>query len=239
MKVTGSSLTATGIVAGYGEAIVLRDIHLTVPEGAITAIVGRNGVGKTTLVKTLMGLVAIRSGKIHLGASDITEATPEYRAKAGIGYVPQGRGIFPRLTTRENLMMGELMATRPVDEGYALVREFFPTLLERSRQEAGTLSGGEQQMLAIARVLVGGARILLLDEPSEGVQPSIVIEIAGRLQELNRRLRTTILFVEQNLTFIQLLASQCVVMKKGAVETVIFDKKIILSDSIMQSYLSL
>ena len=179
-------LTIQGLSVGYGQSLVLNDVALDVPEGQVVCLMGRNGVGKTTLLKAIMGLLNPRAGQIRFGQSDLTRWAPHKRAKAGFGYVPQGRHIFPYLTVHENLLMGlEAFAGKKgraeaVDKMYGL----FPALKTYTKKVAGTLSGGQQQQLALARALVRQPSLLLLDEPTEGIQPSIVQEIEELLHRL-------------------------------------------------------
>ena len=208
-------LALEAVRSGYGGAPIVRDLSLAIKQGVSTAIVGRNGVGKTTLVKTIMGLVPATSGRILFDNQDITLIDTRRRARLGLGYVPQGRGIFARLTVFENLCMGELVGIPRDRYEYEEIYDLFPILKERRNQRAGTLSGGEQQMLAIGRVLLGRPSILLLDEPSEGVQPSIVERIAAVLAQANADNGLTILLIEQNLDVVQMISEECLVMEKG------------------------
>jgi branched-chain amino acid transport system ATP-binding protein len=210
-------LDVKDVRAGYGGKPVLQGVNLTVSEGEIVAVIGRNGVGKSTLMKTLIGLIHPMSGEISFNGSNVTALEAFRRAKIGIGYVPQGRDVFPRMTVTENLQVGEAMTGR-VDAGvYDRVYSLFPILKERASQRAGTMSGGQQQQLAIGRVLVGGPKMILLDEPSEGIQPSIVQDIARIIVNLNRETGITIVFVEQNLDMIRAIAQRCYVMDKGRI----------------------
>jgi branched-chain amino acid transport system ATP-binding protein len=195
----------------------LQGIDLSVSKGEIVAVIGRNGVGKTTLMKALIGLVESTAGTIRLGSAELTGLAPFHRARLGVGYVPQGRDVFPRLSVRENLQVGESMRERISADVYKRIYSLFPILKERTRQQAGTLSGGQQQQLAIGRVLVGSPKLLLLDEPSEGIQPSIVQDIGRIITQLNRESGMTIMFVEQNLDMIKALAQRCYVMDKGRI----------------------
>ena len=203
--------------AGYGGKPVLQGVNLSVREGEIVAVIGRNGVGKSTLMKTLIGLIGTMSGEISFGGRSIGQLEAYRRAKLGIGYVPQGRDVFPRMTVRENLQVGEAMGGRAEPSAYDKVYELFPILKERAAQSAGTMSGGQQQQLAIGRVLIGGPKMILLDEPSEGIQPSIVQEIGRIIVDFNRRTGITIVFVEQNLDLIRAIAQRCYVMDKGRI----------------------
>ncbi len=214
---TDPLLEIKGLRAGYGGKPVLQGIDLDVSQGEIVAVIGRNGAGKSTLMKTLIGLVESMAGTIRLGSTELTGLTPFRRARLGIGYVPQGRDVFPRMSVRENLQVGESMRGRIEPGVYERVYELFPILRERAGQQAGTMSGGQQQQLAIGRVLIGSPRLLLLDEPSEGIQPSIVQDIARIITKLNRESGMTIMFVEQNLDMIKALAQRCYVIDKGRI----------------------
>jgi branched-chain amino acid transport system ATP-binding protein len=210
-------LNVQDLRAGYGGKPVLQGVNLSVREGEIVAVIGRNGVGKSTLMKTLIGLIGTMSGEISFGGRSIGQLEAYRRAKLGIGYVPQGRDVFPRMTVRENLQVGEAMCGRADASAYDRVYELFPILKERAAQSAGTMSGGQQQQLAIGRVLIGGPKMILLDEPSEGIQPSIVQEIGRIIVDFNRRTGITIVFVEQNLDLIRAIAQRCYVMDKGRI----------------------
>jgi branched-chain amino acid transport system ATP-binding protein len=210
-------LEVLGLSARYGATPVLRGIDLAVSEREIVAVIGRNGVGKTTTMRCLIGLLRASAGNIRYRGRDITQLSPDDRARLGIGYIPQGRDVFPRMTVQENLVVGELIGASRRQSRLDLVFECFPILKERRRQMAGTLSGGEQQQLAIGRVLIGGPDLILLDEPSEGVQPSIVKLICRVLRTIRDDLGTTVIFVEQNLDTILALAERCYVMEKGEI----------------------
>ena len=205
-----------GVTSGYGGIPIVREVSLEVENGEIVAIVGRNGVGKTTLIETVAGLLPVMEGGITFRGQDVTRADARDRARLGMGYVPQGRGIFSRLSVEENLRMGELVGGGRAEAAFERVYEWFPRLRERRRQRAGTLSGGEQQMLAIGRILVGQPSILLLDEPSEGIQPTIVEQIADVIATLNRDNALTVLLVEQNIDLVCATAHRCIVVDKGA-----------------------
>jgi urea transport system ATP-binding protein len=205
------------LTAGYGRTRILRSVSIAVLRREIVAVIGRNGVGKSTLMKAIMGLVRCMDGSIGFNGEDITARKTHLRARGGIGYIPQGRGIFPDLTVAENLSVGELINAQAAGKSPDLAYDYFPRLKERRRQRAGTLSGGEQSMLAIGRVLVGKPQLLVLDEPSEGVQPNIIAQIGDNLLQINRDLGLTILFVEQNVDLIRRLAQRCYVIDKGSV----------------------
>ncbi|MBZ9965814.1 urea ABC transporter ATP-binding subunit UrtE [Mesorhizobium sp. BR1-1-2] len=214
---TEALLQIKGLRAGYGGKPVLQGIDLEIAKGEIVAVIGRNGVGKSTLMKTLIGLVDSMAGTIRLDSTELTGLTPFRRARLGIGYVPQGRDVFPRMSVRENLQVGVSMKGRVAPDIYEHIYQLFPILKERSKQQAGTMSGGQQQQLAIGRVLVGSPRLLLLDEPSEGIQPSIVQDMGRIIKQLNRNSGMTIMFVEQNLDMIKALAQRCYVIDKGRI----------------------
>jgi urea ABC transporter ATP-binding protein UrtE len=214
-----SMLTMSGLRSGYGGKPVLQGVELTVEQGTIAAVIGRNGVGKSTLMKTLIGLLPAMDGAVTFEGRDISGLKPHQRAHLGIGYVPQGREVFPRMTVEENLKVGEMIHGAKKSADYDRVYDFFPILRERRKQRAGTMSGGQQQQLAIGRVLVGSPSLILLDEPSEGIQPNIVQEIARIVVELNRSMGITIVFVEQNLEMIRAMARHCYVMDKGRIVT--------------------
>lgn len=210
------SLTVSNLSAGYGPTPIIRDVNCTIESGEVVGIIGKNGVGKTTLLKTIMGLLSPNQGSVSLHNEDVTDMSADNIAKRGVGYVPQGRDVFSGLSVEENLVIGTSVGTDDTTL-YDRVYEYFPILEERSDQDAETLSGGQQQMLAIGRALVGNPDIMLVDEPSEGVQPSIVQSISENLRQINAELDTTILFVEQNLSVIQSLADRCYAMEKGTI----------------------
>ena len=210
------SLELSNLNAGYGGTPILRNVSFSVDDGEIVGIIGRNGVGKTTLLKSIMGLLDPESGSIQYNGEELTGKTADEHARRSVGYVPQGRDVFPNLTVTENLLVGETVGGDEQTR-YEQVYDYFPILEERAGQDAGTLSGGQQQMLAIARALVGGPDLLLVDEPSEGVQPSIVQSITEDLKEINEEFGTTILFVEQNLSVIQGLADRCYAIDRGTI----------------------
>jgi urea transport system ATP-binding protein len=210
-------LELTNLHASYGKTPILRGVDVTVEAGEIVGIMGKNGVGKTTLVKTVMGLLEADEGTIRFDDENVTDVAADVRARRGVGYIPQGRDVFPELTVEENLRMGETINASSDELQYEAVYDYFPILEERRDQDAGTMSGGQRQMLAIGRALVGNPDLLLLDEPSEGVQPSIVQDVTRDLQRVNEELGTTILFVEQNLHVVQNLAERCYAIDKGTI----------------------
>ncbi|HTP63727.1 MAG TPA: urea ABC transporter ATP-binding subunit UrtE [Burkholderiales bacterium] len=200
----------------YGGSHILRDLHFEIPPGKVTALLGRNGVGKTTLLKTLMGLVPAKTGEVVFFDRNITQSKPYERVRAGIGYVPQGRDIFPRLTVAENLEMG--LATRPRGERVpARIFEMFPVLSQMMRRRGGDLSGGQQQQLAIGRALAMGPKLLILDEPTEGIQPSIIKDIERVIRSLAGTGDMAILLVETYYDFARSLADQYIVMERGEI----------------------
>lgn len=209
-------LELDGVTAGY-DTPVLREVDLAVDEGEIVGVVGKNGVGKTTLLKTVMGLLTPTTGRLTYAGQEITGWPADDRARAGIGYIPQGRDIFPELTVEQNLAMGEHINAESDQTRYEEVYDLFPILEERAGQAGGTLSGGQQQMLAIGRALVGDPDLLLLDEPSEGIQPSIVDRISNDVRAINEDLGTTVLFVEQNLGVIRDMADRCYAIDRGEI----------------------
>ena len=200
----------------YGGSHILRDLSFEVPAGKVTALLGRNGVGKTTLLRTLMGVIPAKTGTIRFGEADLTATKPYERVRAGIGYVPQGREIFPRLTVEENLRMG--LATRPLRADVpARIYEMFPVLRQMLRRRGGDLSGGQQQQLAIGRALAAGPKLLILDEPTEGIQPSIIKDIERAIRSLAETGEMAILLVEQYYDFARSLANQYLVMERGEI----------------------
>jgi urea transport system ATP-binding protein len=209
-------LQLLGINQYYGGSHILRNVGFEARVGEVTVVLGRNGVGKTTLLKSLMGVVPVKTGTVMLDGADITHATPYERVRRGIGYVPQGREIFARLTVDENLRMG--LASKPA--GAVLngeLFELFPVLKQMINRRGGDLSGGQQQQLAIARALAAGPKLLLLDEPTEGIQPSIIKDIGRVIRMLAERKTMAIVLVEQYYDFAAELADQYLVMERGEV----------------------
>ena len=206
----------------YGESHILRDVSFSMEAGQVACLMGRNGVGKTTTLKTVMGLLPIRSGRVQVGETDITKEATDRRAKLGLAYVPQGREIIPHLTVRENLQLGfwaRSSASNGTTEKAAFeeVYQLFPKLTQILDRPGGVLSGGEQQQLAIGRALLSDPKILLLDEPTEGIQPSVVDQIEDVIIGFKNQKRFAILLVEQGLHFAARLADAYVIMAKGAV----------------------
>lgn len=212
-------LQVSGLNVYYGESHILRDVDLTVPRGQMVCLIGRNGVGKTTLLKTIMGLLRPRSGNITFAGKSIVGLSPDQRARAGIGYVPQGREIIPRLTVEENLLLGfeargqKVKGTKVVPEE---IYELFPVLKTMLGRMGGDLSGGQQQQLAIARALMGQPELLVLDEPTEGIQPSIILDIEAAVRKIVATTGISVLLVEQHLHFVR-QADRYYAMQKGGI----------------------
>jgi urea transport system ATP-binding protein len=213
-------LGVEGVEAGYGRTTVLFGVSMEVPDDALVCVMGRNGVGKTTLIKTIMGVIKASRGRITLDGRDITGMRSDQRVRAGLAYVPQGRASFPSLTVRENLAVVIEAAPAGIAAGQAALDEaldLFPKLRKLLGRQAGFLSGGEAQQLAIARALVTRPRLLLLDEPTEGIQPSVIIEIENAIAQLNATNGLAIVLVEQYMEFALRLAQRYVVLDAGRV----------------------
>ena len=195
----------------------MRDISFEIGKGEIISIIGRNGVGKSTLIKTLIGLIRPKTGKVTYDGRDITRMKPYERARLGIGYVPQGHGVFPLLTVRENLKMGEMINTAGTDKSLEIAYEYFPRLHERREQKAGTLSGGEQAMLSIARTLIGRPKLMMLDEPSEGIQPNLAFQIGEIVKKCSEDMDISVIISEQHIGLIQTCAQKCYAVDKGII----------------------
>jgi len=217
-------LKAEGINQYYGGSHILRNLSFEARQGEVTVVLGRNGVGKTTLLKSLMGVVPIKTGSIHLDGSPITKDTPYERVRKGVGYVPQGREIFGRLTVEDNLRMGLAYKSGSTPIPKQLF-ELFPVLKQMINRRGGDLSGGQQQQLAIARALAAGPKLVILDEPTEGIQPSIIKDIGRVIRMLadegmeidGKRQRMAIVLVEQYYDFAEELADQYIVMERGEI----------------------
>lgn len=208
-----AALEADGLVAGYGRIQILDGVSLSVSAGEVLGVVGHNGMGKTTLLRSLVGQLPTRFGTIRIAGRDVTRVPAAFRARLGLGYVPQGRQIFPDLTVLENLEMGE--AARSGSSDIPAILERFGALTPLLGRPGRALSGGEQQLLALARCLVGRPKIILLDEPSEGIQPSVVEQIAEHLLDLSAKQNLAILLVEQDLQLVAQVARRVVMMRKG------------------------
>ncbi|KZZ58448.1 ABC transporter ATP-binding protein [Oleiphilus sp. HI0125] len=199
----------------YGESHTLWDLDIEIEEGKCTCLMGRNGVGKTTLLNCVMGLIQPASGSIKLGDKDLTSLSAEQRAPSGIGYVPQGRQIFPMLTVEENLQIGLPIRKDKKKQIPDFIYELFPVLHEMKHRRGGDLSGGQQQQLAIGRALVLDPKLLILDEPTEGIQPNIVQEIGDIIRKLNKDIGLTVLLVEQKLPFVRRTSDNFIIMDRG------------------------
>jgi urea ABC transporter ATP-binding protein UrtE len=210
-------LEVQGLRGGYGRITILTGIDFTVTEGEFLGVLGHNGMGKTTLLKAVMGLIPAAAGEIRLKGQPITALPTHRRAQAGLGYVPQGRQIFPDLTVLENLHMGCARSGRDRDATVARVLEQFPRLRRLLERRGGRLSGGEQQLLALARCLCGDPKLMLLDEPTEGIQPSIIDEMIDTLRMICKTQKMTIILVEQNLEFLMELADRLLVLQRGRI----------------------
>ena len=229
-------LQITGLNQFYGGSHTLWDIDMTVARGSCTCLMGRNGMGKTTLLRVIMGLLPLASGQVLYDGQDLCAVPAEARARLGIGYVPQGREIFSQLTVEENLRIGLAARRTPARDVPEQVYELFPVLKQMLRRRGGDLSGGQQQQLAIGRALVLEPRLLILDEPTEGIQPGIVQQIGDILLRLNRELGLTVLLVEQKLPFARRVASQVRIIDKGRI--VVAGDIAALTDSLVSQHLT-
>ncbi|XEC94979.1 urea ABC transporter ATP-binding subunit UrtE [Paenibacillus tarimensis] len=229
-------LTIQQLEAGYGESVILRNVTIKVQPGQVVCLLGRNGVGKTTLMKSIMGLIKARNGTVSYNGANLTKAAPGKRAKSGIGYVPQGREIFPQLTVFENVLLGleaSKIKTRVIPEEAVAKFPVIPTMYER---KGGDLSGGQQQQLAFARALASKPDLLLLDEPCEGIQPSIVDDIRDVIRSIKADGKTSILLVEQSLDFVKSVGDYFYILEKGAIA---WEGELSsLSDEIIRKYLT-
>ncbi len=217
---------------------MLRDVSLRVGAGEIVGILGRNGMGKTTLIRCLAGLIKPNAGSIVFQGQDVTALQPYERARCGFTTIVQGRGVFPQMTVAENLEMGRIASGRGGQDRLGEVLSYFPRLQERMKQQAGTMSGGEQQMLAIGRGLMANPKLMLLDEPSEGIMPSLVTQIAEILVQINRRENMTIIIVEQNVPMVFSISKRCLILEKGSIVAEGGPNEL-SSSNIMQEYLAI
>jgi urea transport system ATP-binding protein len=229
-------LTISGINQFYGESHTLWDLDLEVPKGKCTCLMGRNGVGKTTLLQVIMGLLPSKSGEMVFNGAEIQGLKAEQRASLGIGYVPQGRQIFPLMTVQENLEIGLLARTDGVKTVPEFVYDLFPVLKDMLKRRGGDLSGGQQQQLAIARALMIDPKMLILDEPTEGIQPNIVRQIGDIITQLNDELGLTVLLVEQKLPFARRVADTFCILDRG--RSVAEGRIESLGDGLIEKYLT-
>ncbi len=227
-------LEVKNLCVSYGESIIIRDLSFSVAKNETLAIMGRNGMGKTTLMKSMIGMIRARSGSITVDGKDVAKLDSFQRVKAGLGFVPQGRQIFSALTVEENIRTGlETAKVRKIEDW---VYKTFPVLDEMKNRKGGNLSGGQQQQLAIARALVSGPKVLLLDEPTEGIQPSIIKDIARTLNELKRLRDLTVVVSEQVLSFTLEIADRLIVIESGAI--VHEDPRSSVDEAVISRYLS-
>jgi urea ABC transporter ATP-binding protein UrtE len=212
-------LETSNLRSGYGGKPVLQGVNFKLNKSEVIAVIGRNGAGKSTLMKTLIGLLPTQQGEMLFCGKKIQNLACHHRARLGLGYVPQGRDVFPRMTVAENLAVSRIVSSQSSPQSLTEIFNLFPVLKERQKQKAGTMSGGQQQQLAIARALLTNPSLLLLDEPSEGIQPSVVQEIGRAILHLNRTIGLTVMLVEQNMSMITAVAQRGYVMDKGRVIT--------------------
>jgi len=225
------------VTSFYGNTPIIQNLSLRLNEGDLLCVIGRNGVGKTTLARTIMGLTSRVVGSIRLRDREVGGIPTHLRAAAGIGYIPQGRGILPKFSVRENILLGTFARSDSVQRVPDRILDLFPYLADNLDKRAGTLSGGQAQQLAIARALATDPKLLILDEPTEGIQPNIVEQIQDLVVSLNRDLRLTVILIEQNVEFAKAAANRFVVMEKGsiAVDGPVRD----LDDDIIERYLAI
>lgn len=229
-------LEVKSVSVSYGQSPVVNKVTFAVDSTEKMLILGRNGVGKTTLLKSLIGLLPMQTGTISLDNKDLTKMKAYERACSGIAYVPQGREIIPNLTVRENLELGAIAHTKEIGKRMEEVFEYFPILPEHLHRKGGVLSGGQQQQLAIARALMSHPKALLLDEPTEGIQPNVVAEIANILKKVHKIMQIPIVIVEQNLKFAKRLADRFIVIQKGSI--VAAGTAAELTEEIIENYLT-
>ena len=231
-------LSVKNIFAGYGNITVLKDVTFHLNKNNIIGVLGRNGMGKSTLIRVLSGLILPSKGVIELMGENITNYAPHVRAQKRITTIVQGRGIFPKLSVYENLLMGMISQKRKINSRLDEVFSYFPIISNRLHQTAGTLSGGEQQMLAIGRAIMTDPEIMLLDEPSDGIMPALVDEITNTLKKINHTNNISMIIVEQNVPMIFSLTDNCIILEKGRI--VISGKKSDVENSqIMKQYLAI
>jgi ABC-type branched-subunit amino acid transport system ATPase component len=226
------------VSAGYGPITVLRDVSMQVEPGEILGVLGRNGMGKTTLIRTLSGLIRPDAGRIVFDGRDVTALSPHERARLGMTTVVQGRGMFAKLSVRESLEMGRIASGRATRSRIDEVLDYFPQLKERLNQAAGTLSGGEQQMLAIGRGLMTDPRLMLLDEPSDGIMPVLVKQISDILLAINSNERMTLVVVEQNVPMLFRMTDRFIILEKGQV-AVEGTREQVAASEVMKEYLAI
>jgi branched-chain amino acid transport system ATP-binding protein len=231
-------LELAGVHSGYGNIAVLSNISFSMGSGEILGMLGRNGMGKSTLIRTVAGLLPVKAGLIRLNGEDVTALPAHVRAAKGITTVVQGRGIFPKLTVLENLEMGRIASGRVKVNRLQEVLAYFPRLRERLAQLAGTMSGGEQQMLAIGRGIMTDPRVMLLDEPSDGIMPMLVTQIGVTLAEISRQSGMMILLAEQNVPLVFSLTDRCIILEKGRIVAE-GTRKAVLRSEVMKEYLAI
>jgi len=229
-------LRISKLEARYGESVVLRDVNIEVPDGKLVTLMGRNGVGKTTTLKCIMGLLPQKSGEIIFNGTAYHRQPPEDRARAGIGYVPQGRDIFPNMTVGENLHLCVSLYGKKAKERMDFVIDLFPVLKEMLKRKGGVLSGGQQQQLAIGRALLTCPKLLILDEPTEGIQPSIIDLIEDALVRLKKEMGISILLVEQYLDLVAAISDYVYIMDRGSI--IVEGPATILADPAITKHLS-
>lgn len=231
-------LDVRGLNAGYGNIDVLHDLSFAAGRGEILGVLGRNGMGKTTLIRALSGLMPPKSGRIVVNGEDVTSLPAHQRASRGLTTVVQGRGIFPKLSVRENLAMGRVASGRARRDRTDEVLDYFPRLRERLMQLAGTMSGGEQQMLAIGRGIMTDPTVMLLDEPSDGIMPTLVTQIGATLAEISRQRGMSILIAEQNVPLVFSMTGRCIILEKGRIVAQGSREEVSSSD-VMKQYLAI
>jgi branched-chain amino acid transport system ATP-binding protein len=232
------TIETEGLHAGYGSIRVLHDISFSVSAGEVLGVLGRNGMGKSTLIRAISGTIPVTRGAIRLDGVDITQLPVHERARRGLTTVVQGRGMFPKMTVRESLEMGRIASGSNKRSRQDEVLSYFPRLAERLDQPCGTMSGGEQQMLAIGRGLMTDPKVMLLDEPSDGIMPLLVQQIAVALAQINKREGMTIIIVEQNVPMVFKMTRRCIILEKGAVVAE-GDREELEASEVMHEYLAI